>query len=64
MLANLNQNFTQYSSKNADFTDLKIICHFVKYSLLAAMLRKTLVKVPLQQWNVPLKINIKINAHK
>jgi len=37
MLANLNENFTQYSGKNAEFAHLKIICLSVKHSLLAAM---------------------------
>jgi len=37
MLANLNENFRQYSRENAEYSHLKIICIFVKYSLLAAM---------------------------
>jgi len=37
MLANLNENFRQHSRGNAEFTYLKIVCSFVKYSLLAAM---------------------------
>jgi len=37
MLANLNENFRQYSRGNAKFTYLKIIGLFIKYSLLAPM---------------------------
>jgi len=37
MLANLNKNFRQYSAKNAEFTHLKIIWLFIKYSLLPAI---------------------------
>jgi len=37
MLANLNENFTQYSLQNDEDTHLKMISIFVKYSLLAAM---------------------------
>jgi len=35
MLANLNEDFRQYSQRNAEFERLKLICLFVKYSLLA-----------------------------
>ena len=37
MLANLNENFRQCIRGNTEFTHLKIICIFVKYSLLATM---------------------------
>jgi len=37
MLTNINENFTQYSRGNAEFAHLKIICRFVKHSVLAAM---------------------------
>jgi len=37
MLANLNETFRRYSRGNAEFTCLKIISLFVKYSLLAPM---------------------------
>jgi len=37
ILANLNENFRHCSRGSAEFTYLKIICHFVKYSLLSAM---------------------------
>jgi len=36
MLANLNENFRQYSRRN-EFMRLKIIFFFVKYTLLAAV---------------------------
>jgi len=37
MLANFNENFRQYSRGNVEFTYMKIICLFVKYSLLAVL---------------------------
>ena len=38
----------------------KIICILVKYSLLAA--NRTWVKVPLQQWDLPLATSISLNS--
>jgi len=44
MLANLNENFRQYSRGNAEFKHMKIICIFVKSYLLASCdLKKTIV---------------------
>jgi len=37
MPANLNENVRKYSCDNAVYTHMKIICIFVKYSLLAAI---------------------------
>jgi len=37
MLADFNENISRIAEVNVEFTHLKIICLFVKYSLLATM---------------------------
>jgi len=52
MLANLNENFRQYSCGNAEFTHMKITGRSVKYSFVSSDVIRALL-----QSNLPPRIN-------